>query len=280
VAAQLHAERQLAVLSGIVDTLEGASIAPVVFKGLPLSMRLYGDFGLRVSSDLDVFVPADVRPAARDALERAGWRSVSGAAPLTETFVGVRDGGDVFVEIHSAIVDENLAHMRPRAPLARRAQVGERYLPVFDDPVVPAYLAAHASKHMPAALLYYIDFHALWTTLDEDAQAEGRRAAREVGLDGYLRWMLRKVSALQPAARGDRKALASLGIRASGRRDTHAVFRDVWLAPSITAAGLGAAAWLWPPQLRHDHRAFLRRCLHRSRASWTSYVFPRAASKG
>jgi hypothetical protein len=278
VAARMHAERQLQVLHELIDVLERAGTEPIALKGLALSQRLYGDYSIRAVGDFDLFVAEAGRQRAHSALIESGWMAAGGSAPLTETFVAVRGGHEVFVEIHSSLVDENLSHLRPRAPKASRLELGGRTLPVFDDALLPAYLAAHASKHMPAALLYFLDFAQLWQAMPASAQADARAAAASAGLGRYLEWMRRRAVALEPAACGDPAALRSLGLHSGGRRDVHAVFRDVMLAPSVGAAVQGAAAWVWPAQLRGDPHAFLRRCMHRLRAPWMAYIFPRNPS--
>ena len=278
VAARMHAERQLHVLHELFDVLGRAGAAPVALKGLALSQLLYGDYSIRAVGDFDLFVAEPARDDARTALIDAGWMAAGGSAPLTETFMAVRGGHEVFVEVHSSLVDENLSHFRPRPPRVSHLELGDRAVAVFNDEMLPAYLAAHASKHMPAALLYFLDFAQLWQTMAPSAQAAAKLEAQSAGLGRYLEWMRRRAAALEPAALGDPDALRRLGLRADGRRDVHAVFRDVMLAPSIGAAVQGMAAWVWPAQLRGDPHAFLRRCVHRLRAPWMGYIFPRSPS--
>jgi hypothetical protein len=279
VTCRLHGERQLSILSELVETLDRADALPVVLKGLPLSTRLYGDFSIRSAGDFDVYVPLAARTDARLALARTGWNNVGGAPPWTETFMAIRDGREVFLELHSSLVDENLLHLRPRAPRSIRMRIEDREFPVFEDPLLPGYLAAHASKHMPPALLYFFDFRELWSGLNATARAEAEADARAAGLARYLTWMLRRADALDDAASGDRNSLGLLGITAMGRHGTHAVFRDIALAPTLRAAAQGLAAWVWPSPIRKDKRAFARLCLHRLRTPWQRYISPKTPSR-
>ena len=269
---QAYAERQLRVLGATIDCLTADGVSSVVLKGLPLSARLYGDFALRASVDLDIHVPSNQRPQARRTLENAGWTLAEGTPPWTQSFVLAQDGAHYDLELHSSIVDLNLRHLAPPPPQSSAESVGGIVLPVLRDPIEPAYLAAHASKHMPVALLYYIDFHELWASLDSSGQAAARDAARRAGLLGYLDWMVERAAAVDGAAAGDPAALRLLGIHVHGRGDTHAAVRDVMLAASPLAALRSVAAWVWPPNLRDGLMPFLARIRHRVRAPWRKYL--------
>lgn len=73
-----HALRSLAMaheLRQLTDLLAEAGIPTIPLKGPVLSWRLYQDFGLRVSRDLDVLIPRELVVEAGRVLCAAGYRS-------------------------------------------------------------------------------------------------------------------------------------------------------------------------------------------------------------
>ena len=252
--------------------LRSAGTEPVVLKGLPLASRLYGDSAVRSSVDIDIFVPLPQRTSAERALLETSWSVVEGESPWTQTLSRIIGEERFYLDVHSSLLDLNLRHLSAPGPAACDVVLGAVRLPVHQDDLLPAYLAAHAAKHMPASLLYDIDFHTLWGDLTCDQRAAASRQADGVGLTGYLTWMIDRSKAVVAAAEGDRSALARLGIESRGRSAWHSVFRDVALAPSPIAAAQAVAAWVWPPHLRGTPGPFARRCVHRLRSSWSGYL--------
>lgn len=55
---------------GVIDTLHGAGVAPLVFKGTGLAYRHYPHPWLRPRLDTDLFIPVDQAPAAAAVFER------------------------------------------------------------------------------------------------------------------------------------------------------------------------------------------------------------------
>jgi hypothetical protein len=274
VASAAYGARQLRVLVSTVRALADAATAPVILKGQPLAQRLYGIASLRGSADLDVFVAPACRLAAERALRDGGWMAIEGAAPWTQTLVLREDGSEHFLELHSSLLDVNLRHLGVPAPGAQTMSVDGIDLPAHRDAILPAYLASHAAKHMPIALLYHVDFLTLWTSLTRRERDEATEAAERAGLSGYLRWAIRCAGSVTLAADGDRTALARLGIGANGRRVYHTVFRDIALAQTPLDAGRAVGAWLWPPHLRHGIAPLARRWAARLRKPWLEYVIP------
>jgi hypothetical protein len=266
------ARRQLTVLADVIATLRNAGCAPVVLKGLPLSLRLYGDIAIRASVDFDVFVPLAHRAGAERVLRAAAWDVVEGAAPWTQTLSHTVGTERFYLEVHSSLLDLNLHHLRPPAPMAEEVRVGSASLPVHRDAMLPAYLAAHAAKHMPAALLYDLDFRTLWDALPEDERADAVTTAKAAGLGEYLDWMVRRSAAITAAAAGESAALQRLGIATTGRSTAHAVFRDILLAHSPLAALRAVGAWVWPPHLRDSPAVFAQRCATRLRGPWARHL--------
>ena len=63
---QLHNLQQLAILKSVATELEKNGLPFFVLKGLPLAQQLYGDIGLRPSSDIDLLIrPSDFKQVHR-----------------------------------------------------------------------------------------------------------------------------------------------------------------------------------------------------------------------
>ena len=272
--AQRHGAQHVAVLSAVIGQLEAAQIPVCVLKGPPLSLRLYGDSSVRASADLDLFIPEERRCEADEVLGAAGWRVIEGSIPWTQTLADEAGDRPSFMEVHSSLADLNLLHLGLPRPVARRLSIDGHTMPVHDDTLLPAYLATHAAKHMPVALIYFVDFLTLWRSLGPAAQEAARGAAERARLSKYLDWALARAEAVERAALGDLPALGMLGITPSGRRALHAICRDIALAATPLDAGRAAAAWLFPPHLRDGVLPLAARWLHRFRTPWAGYLRP------
>ncbi len=55
----MNNQRFMVKVQQVVGALQSAGIDTMVLKGIPLSLRYYGDMGVRLMSDLDVLVPTD-----------------------------------------------------------------------------------------------------------------------------------------------------------------------------------------------------------------------------
>ena len=280
VEAQRHGAWHLGLLADVVSRLESHGVRACVLKGPPLSLRLYGDSTVRASADLDLFIPERSRDSARQILYAAGWQVIEGSIPWTETLSLATGEQTCFLEVHSSIADLNLLHLRLPEPGVVRRTVDGHSLPVHEDSLLPAYLATHAAKHMPVALIYYVDFLALWRSLGPSDQQEALDAARRAKLSKYLAWAWRRAQAVEAAGAGNRAALRLLDIGPSGRRGFHAIFRDILLAETPFDATRAAAAWLFPPHLRSGVMPLAQRWMQRVRKPWVDYLVPGRKSSG
>ena len=274
VEAQAHAARQLDVAATTIRGLNAACVEPLVLKGAPLSLRLYQDSAVRACSDLDLFVPAAQRSVAASVFRALGWRVIEGVAPWTETLSLDRDGETVFMEVHSSIADLNLLHLPLPEPGGTVQDVDGIALRVHDDDYLVGYLASHAAKHMPIALLYFVDLHTLWESMSAAERRRALDAARSVRLARYVDWALTRAGAVPRAARGEREALRLLGVTAGGRRGPHAIFRDIALAETAGDATRATAAWLFPPHLRTGVKPLVARWAQRLSKPWIGYLAP------
>lgn len=101
-----------------------AGIPLLVLKGGALGQLYYPSPGARPMNDLDVMVPFAAASAARELLERAGWRPTLDLPPAQLAFIhalGYRDGAGTELDLHWHALWEGA---RPGAddPLWRRAQ--------------------------------------------------------------------------------------------------------------------------------------------------------------
>lgn len=90
----------LTKLLKVITTLEDHQIRQIPFKGLPLAVMAYGNFGLRQFGDLDVLVHPDDYDRTRELFLSEGYREGS-AWGWESSMVDPSDG--IAVDIHSAI---------------------------------------------------------------------------------------------------------------------------------------------------------------------------------
>lgn len=260
-----YRERQLVALDESLRVLRMAGIEPVVLKGAPLADRLYGDPFARPAGDIDLLVTPGDRARARTALESVGWSHAGGAAPWEEIFTRGTGENLVHLELHESLVDNELAHLpwpHPQTAVVSLAGVTMR---VAAGPSLAPYLAAHLARHQLPPLLWMIDFATLWNGFSKRERTDATSLARRIRAGRYLTWAVSLIENLDPAADGDRDALARLGFTARGRRDTHAMLRVLRGAETVHDAVRILGAWIRPPALGGAPGAFAARTVERAR---------------
>lgn len=263
----VHAEHQLRMLATALDALSRAGVDAVVLKGAPLAQRLYGDFTVRPSVDVDLYVLAAEREVARPVLGALGWQCTGGAAPEEETFE-LRDGSELFrLEVHSTPLDDPLLH-RVVLPIERAiTQVGDYALPSHTGRFLPAYLAAHLAKHFAKPLLWVLDFYVLWTTLGAEEQADAITAAHSSGLARHLDWAISISADVAESVRERTPGRASgrLARALRTRGDAGRLLHLASLAPTRLGALSVLSGRLWPAEWRAGWRQapeyFVRRAI-------------------
>jgi hypothetical protein len=276
IAADDLSRVHLRTLARAIATLRRAHLSPVVLKGMPLAHRAHGDFTARACSDIDLFVPAAQRDEARRALGDAGWRlRPGGSPPWEESFDLETERGWVLLELHSSLVDHNLAHLPVPDPAATEVVLDGIAVPAFASELEPAALAAHAAKHMPAPLLWFLDLRAIWTSLGSQGRVRARAAATAVRLERYLEWAVDRAATVEAVAAGNEQALRALGVEGSSRRVVHALWRDLTLASHPLDAGRALGAWLVPRPLRATPAAMAGRWAGRLRGPWRRFLAAR-----
>ena len=257
--ARLIAHVQLESLGELVEKCGAGGVTPIVLKGLPLERRIYGELGVRPSTDLDVFIPLGDRTVVAAILRENGWQHFEGTLPADETWIRRTGVCDVFLDLHSQWTSQWLNHLGISVPPMEIMEIEGVPVPAESGPLLPALVAAHVAKHQFAPLLWFEDVGTWWARLDEPARTASREAARLVGLDRYLDWGLSRHALLDRAASADPQALAELGFDASGRTDTSPRLRDFRLARGTRAHVAVILNWIAPPDARGDVRTLAGR---------------------
>ena len=265
-SASEHVAGQRAALLEAMVAFGARGIDAVVLKGIPLAIRLYGDAAARVSTDIDLAVPAERRDEAREVLRDLGWSVRYGRAPWDETLERVQNGKRWFLELHSTLVHESLAHLRLDAGRVERATLGPDApdVPTLALPTLAVYLAAHAAIHDRPSLLWVLDFALLRRSASEVDRAESRAIARTSRLHRHFAWAERCADALEEAAGGSVTALRVLGMEADGSRRDRPFLRALSLAATPVDAARVASAWAWPRYMRDDRSATVAMLMRRT----------------
>lgn len=278
----VNVERQLELLATAVAALSAAGIHAVVLKGAPLAQRLYGDFTVRPTIDIDLYVAAAERRASKRVLGELGWRHTAGVAPEEENYQRTIGGRLFRLEVHSTALDDALLH-RVAFPVEQAAvSVGGHTLPAHTGRYVPAYLAAHLAKHNEKPILWALDFYVLWSSLTQTERDDALGAARDVGLGRHLEWAIalaRDIDACRGSLDVARPALQRVTSALATRGDARRVLRLMAFASSPLAALSVIAGRLWPVAWRQSWRDvpeyFVRRAI---RWSYRHLVFERPSA--
>lgn len=275
VAASELAGRQAVALRDIALESRRGGESPLVLKGLPLAEGLYGDRSARASCDIDLLVPEQQRAAVHALLCRLGWHQWYDATPYDASYRLTVDDAPLFLEVHSLLVGEALAHCAltsDREGVWSCEGVGVRTL---DGAAVPVYLAGNIAKHGTPSLMSYLDLALTWERLRDAERQTAHEIAVRSRLAGCLRWALSRADAVRAAASGDREAIEVLGFKGDRRASVHAFLRLIWLSDRPDDALRILGAWAWPRSLRRRRdaiRRFWGRRLRRSFAGRFRYT--------
>jgi hypothetical protein len=263
-----HAHGQVAELALLLETFAGEGITPVVLKGLPLSVMLYGDIAARPVTDADLFVPIQLRAQAHRVLVRSGWRHRFGLAPGEATYQSVKPALCPYVELHSSVLDENLmSHLQVPSPEARLVDLGGTWAQAQEGALLSVFLAAHLAKHASAPLLWWIDFATLHDRLSDADRSEVTQLAVACNVDRYLDWAIDGVRLLRDALSGDQEIAVAAMRQLRAKHARHNAARVADLAYGMVDRIRVWIAWAWPRPLRSHPLAYVRSVTHRG-MSW------------
>lgn len=212
-----HALLCRAVLAEVIELLGRASMPSVPLKGPLLSMRLYGEYSLRPTTDVDVLVARADLDRALEVLIAAGAHPPDAASrryhQAHHHHVNVVLRG-ALVEIHFR-VSSNFGAVIPSEPLMARISSGVvdgAMVPVLDPTDEMVCLAVNAAAHRFRGVLL-LDLRRLAEQASVD-WGEAERRARE--------WHVARATAAALVAASQRAGLLIDGMspawRAQGRR--------------------------------------------------------------
>jgi Uncharacterised nucleotidyltransferase len=231
-ALQLTAE-----LFRVLERFAKASIEVLVTKGPALSMRCYGDPGMRQYGDLDLIVrETDIRRATQAMLDLAYEPRVPLAAIDAKKMPGEyafrKSGTDILVEFHT---ERTFRYHPRRLPIEKLFK--RRAFVMIDGRDVPALsledelvlICVHGAKHFWERLMWIADVAALISGKQSPDWERVITVAREVGAERILRLGLRLASdvlgaelpaQLEASVRSDR-AVTRLATQVQTRLASH-----------------------------------------------------------
>lgn len=255
---QRRTERHLATLAEVMQWLEAHEISPIILKGAPLGMRLYGNPAARVMNDIDLFVSAEESETADTVLRATGWLRLRGMPPEDIEYVKDVAGEPLMLELHSTLAGPWLADVPVTAPDSRRIMLAGGERRAMDGAMVPAYLASHLLQHSERPMMWAIDFTTLWTRLSEAERVAAGEHARAVRLGGAL------VLAERWASMTTASAIGSLDAAAALEREVLRPGPWLWFRQILSAAASISDAWhvllqlMWPRAVRGDVPGVIR----------------------
>jgi hypothetical protein len=193
-ALQLTAE-----LFHLLEIFAEAGIETLATKGPALSLRCYGDPGMRQYSDLDLVIrEKDIRRATQ-AMLALGYQprvplSTIDAKKIPGEYAFQKSGTHLFIEFHT----ERTFRYHPR-PLRIENLFDRRASVTIDGRDVPALsledelvlICVHGAKHFWERLMWIADVAALISSRQPPDWDRAMAAAREVGAERILRLGLR-----------------------------------------------------------------------------------------
>ena len=247
---------RLSVLVDAMQRLERARLSPVVLKGPPLAMQLYGDPSVRPISDLDLVIPAGERTEAFDVLQEAGWTWITGEAPGEESFRLSRNGETHRLEVHSTVIDDPLLEYVSLPIECKRVAIGDVTISAMAGSFLAASQAAHMAKHHSVPLLWVIDFCQLMQGMTASEWDRAREAATRCGLQRHLRRaeVLGRLACESASRVGDDAALARLCAELRPVSEIQRGLRLLRLSANKADSLRVVAGRLWPRHRRNGWR--------------------------
>jgi hypothetical protein len=195
--AELHLAAEV---ERLLNALQKAEMTPLVLKGIAVSMKAFGQLGLRFNRDIDLLVWPEQVAAASAILEALNYSRIEpaetvGEAGLARWMRGHKDlvyrhrtHGHI-VELHWRLFDN--PHLLPLKSNGTPALVPYREgvsIPTLPTDIGLLYLCLHGVQHAWSRLKWLADVGAIFARLDADAllafyqTAQGEGLQRAAGL--------------------------------------------------------------------------------------------------
>src|SRR5467141_3251428 len=188
-----------AELVRLLERFAGVGVETLLTKGPALSVRCYGDPGMRQYTDLDLVIrETDIRSATQAMLDLAYEPRVpltgSGAKKIPGEYAFQKPGTHLLVEFHT----ERTFRYHPR-PLhierlfERRASVSidGRDVPALSPEDELVLISVHGAKHFWERLMWIADVAALISAKQPPDWTRAMSVAREVGAERILHLALK-----------------------------------------------------------------------------------------
>lgn len=187
-----NALRMTGELMRLLSLLEQRGIAPVVLKGIPLAITLYGDSSLRSCGDLDILVPQKDVEEAMEILDKQGYVPAYSLARTPERFKQWAKSNQhmaywdmakgICVELHWRLGYYGWERLLQEDNSYGSALVGGRTVKTLGKEVLLLYLILHGAFHAWARFRWLLDVHLMfrqgnftWDALDKAADKLGVR---------------------------------------------------------------------------------------------------------
>jgi len=166
--------------------LQNANMPYFSLKGLTLSMRLYGDFTLRQSRDIDILIQSEQLELVHALLLGLGYRRQT--IHSTYDFLNEKEykyyhpAHRILLELHVRLFSNRaqfpLKLINFKSPHFIELQ-GEK-IPVLPNALEYTYLWTHAAIHNWARMLWLSDLVAFWSQMTSQEQAEAKLLIRKL----------------------------------------------------------------------------------------------------
>ncbi|MEN8721784.1 MAG: nucleotidyltransferase family protein [Alphaproteobacteria bacterium] len=187
-----HGLTQAATLKSILDQFTEAAIPVIPLKGQALSLRLYGELGLRAPGDVDILVDPQDLPQAIRTLQAHGWQFNSPFAPditpalmMQHHHCSFTKGNDIVLELHwrsTASPLQALPDLRSITDqLIARSGGGLTYLDL-PDPLLARLVLTHSARTLCGRLKWAVDTLDLVPIIDLDNMDPVTRSAAATAL--------------------------------------------------------------------------------------------------
>lgn len=193
-----------AQLVRILSQFEAAGISALPFKGPVLAAAVYGDATMRLSSDLDIWVPEDRLLEAAHLLMAEGYRTLQGHTtptdlrpllkdPARQDVTFARGHADAMVEVHWRLLERtrhSAFDFDDAWTASQEVRVGGSTVRTLGSEQLLPYLCLHGAKHAWGRLIWLCDVDALvqgtpsldWARVRQEARSVGALRALHLGL--------------------------------------------------------------------------------------------------